>query len=178
MFVEPFFVMILSDFTIRLCNLRNERHISQKLQPLTILIGMISLARFFTAIPDLFYTVDKVTFINYEGQTFYKMDFENSLPYQFVDLILILYSLTLISITGVWLNKHMLLGIWIMKVAYQIAVTFFGVQQFLLQDGIDFLNFVVLYQYLNMQTLLCDVEDSREKLDRFFSYNFLFFDDD
>jgi hypothetical protein len=29
-----------------------------------------------------------------------------------------------------------------------------------------------------METLMCDIEDSREKLDRFFSYNFLYFDDE
>ncbi len=39
-------------------------------------------------------------------------------------------------------------------------------------------DMLLLYSYLNMQTQTCDVEDSREKLDRFFSYNFLFFDDD
>ena len=39
-------------------------------------------------------------------------------------------------------------------------------------------NVIILYMYMNVQSLLYDVEDSREKLDRFFSYNFLFFDDD
>ena len=48
----------------------------------------------------------------------------------------------------------------------------------MLSDSLELVNLVLLYQYLNMQTLLCDVEDSREKLDRFFSYNFLFFEDD
>ena len=47
-----------------------------------------------------------------------------------------------------------------------------------MQDTALLLNITILYMYLNMQSLLYDVEDSREKLDRFFSYNFLFFDDD
>eukprot|EP00347_Sterkiella_histriomuscorum_P010271 403376936 len=144
MFIEPFFVMILTDFTVRLCNLRNERQISQKLKPFSFFIGLLSLLRFFSTFPDLFVNVENVIFVNYEGSTHYKLTFEDSIPYQ----------------------------------AIVLAITVFKVKSFILNDTLELINFMILYQYLTMQTLLCDVEDSREKLDRFFSYNFLFFDDD
>ncbi len=47
-----------------------------------------------------------------------------------------------------------------------------------MEDLVMLADIVILYNYMNIQSLLYDVEDSREKLDRFFSYNFLFFDDD
>ena len=59
-----------------------------------------------------------------------------------------------------------------------IGVMVFQVKYFLMFETVDIINLIITYEFLNIQTLLCDVEDSREKLDRFFSYNFLFFDDD
>jgi hypothetical protein len=46
--------MILGDFTIRLCNLRNERQLATKLQPLNTLISALSLLRLVRALSELF----------------------------------------------------------------------------------------------------------------------------
>lgn len=81
--------------------------------------------RFVSALPDMFLNVDKVKFVNYEGMTHYKMTFEDSLPYQSVELLMILYSIVLISINAVWLKKHMILVFWLAKAFIMIAITFF-----------------------------------------------------
>jgi len=47
-----------------------------------------------------------------------------------------------------------------------------------MEDAEMIMDIGLLYKYIKIQSMLYDVEDSREKLDRFFSYNFLFFDDD
>lgn len=57
-------------------------------------------------------------------------------------------------------------------------VTTYGETSFIMADTVELANLLILFQSLKIQTMLCDVEDSREKLDRFFSYNFLFFEDD
>ncbi len=54
MFVEPIFAMILGDFVVRLCILRNERAIAQKLEPVNILIGSAAVLRLLTTIPYMF----------------------------------------------------------------------------------------------------------------------------
>lgn len=95
-----------------------------------------------------------------------------------VDMVFVAYSLTLIATITVWLKSKLLFGMWLVKLGLALATCLFQVSYFTLCDTHDLLNLLILYQYLNIQTLLCDVEDSREKLDRFFSYNFLFFDDE
>ena len=54
MFIEPIVTLIISDFVVRLSNLRNERHISQKLSNLIWFISFISITRLAMSLPDLF----------------------------------------------------------------------------------------------------------------------------
>ena len=69
--------------------------------------------------------------------------------------------------------------LWLGKVGIFVATVFFGMSWSpLLQDVLMIFNVVITFMYMNVQSLIYDVEDSREKLDRFFSYNFLFFEDD
>jgi hypothetical protein len=81
MFLEPCFTLILTDFIIRVCTIRNERHISQKLEPLRILITVMSITRLIVAIPDLFINIDKSVLLKIEGLTRYEMVMENSIAY-------------------------------------------------------------------------------------------------
>lgn len=81
LFIEPFFAFILADFTIRLSNLRNERQISQKLQNFTYFMGLISMVRLLSLLPDLFVKVENAVFINYEGGNYYKLTFSDSIAY-------------------------------------------------------------------------------------------------
>lgn len=130
-------------------------------------------------LPDFFFYVEKATFINIEGANHYQMTVESSPHYQLVDLIFILYSFTLIALTTTWLKTHVLFGLWLTKIVMMalLMMKSSDVSQ-IIRDTNEMINLVILYKYLNLQTFLCDVEDSREKLDRFFSYNFLFFDDE
>lgn len=88
------------------------------------------------------------------------------------------YSLVLMTFLTVWLQARLSWCLWFAKACILLAQAVFGVQSMLIYDFSLLVNIVILYMYLNIQSLLYDVEDSREKLDRFFSYNFLFFDDD
>jgi hypothetical protein len=78
----------------------------------------------------------------------------------------------------IWLKSRILLGLILWKLAIIICVAAFSIKIFAFEDINVLLNIAILYICMKFQTLLCDVEDSREKLDRFFSYNFLFFEDD
>ena len=78
----------------------------------------------------------------------------------------------------VWLRRKYLALFWLFKLGVMLSRLLLNFQSFIVEDAMELVNFLIVYQYLGMQTLLCDVEDSSEKLDRFFSYNFLFFDDD
>ena len=82
------------------------------------------------------------------------------------------------SFLAIWLKSKLLLMLWACKGLLIVLTALLGLRMFLIDDLTQILNLLILYMYLNVQTLLCDVEDSREKLDRFFSYNFLFFEDD
>ena len=177
-FIEPFFVLILLDFTARLSNLRNERHLSQKLQPMMTLVAAVSVVRLLYALPSMFIWIDDSTLREVEGQVHYTLTYERSPHYLTLELFFTLLSLTLMLLLTVWLRTRLLLGLWLLKVVLLLSHSVFGLQLFIFQDLVEVVNLLILYMYLNLQTLLCDVEDSREKLDRFFSYNFLFFEDD
>ena len=174
--------MILADFTIRLCNLRNERQLATKLQPLNTLISALSLLRLGRACSELF-ALDlsaTTTFQGLPGQVHYALSSEASdaLSYQLLEGVFLLYTLTLIIFSVIWLRSRTLTLVWLVKAGIFIAKVAFSVRSILLEDCTMTLNVIILYMYMNVQSLLYDVEDSREKLDRFFSYNFLFFDDD
>ena len=182
LFIEPLFCMILGDFTIRLCNLRNERQLATKLQPLNTLISALSLLRLGRAISELF-ALDlsaTTTFQALPGQIHYALYSEASdaLSYQLLEGVFLLFTLTLIIFSVIWLRSRTLTLVWLVKAGIFIAKVAFSVRSVLLEDCTMTLNVIILYMYMNVQSLLYDVEDSREKLDRFFSYNFLFFDDD
>jgi hypothetical protein len=179
--VEPVFTLILSDFASRLCILRNERHLANKLQPLNYFIGAIALLRFVSLLPQLLFTSDMEqvnVLTKTEGLTHYALPGESTLAYNLVDGICVAYSIILLTFLTVWLKTRMLCFLWLAKLAMLIAIAIYSVQSAIMSDTLLLLNIIVLYMYLNLQSLLYDVEDSREKLDRFFSYNFLFFDDD
>ena len=93
-------------------------------------------------------------------------------------MLVLSYSFVLATFLTVWLKNKMLWTVWLFKVSILIATVVFRVKSALLDDLTLLLNVGLLYMYLSIQSLLYDVEDSREKLDRFFSYNFLFFDDE
>ena len=71
MFIEPIVTLIISDFVVRLSNLRNERHISQKLSNLTWFISFIAITRFAMSLPDLFVYAERSVFIHEAGMTYY-----------------------------------------------------------------------------------------------------------
>lgn len=76
MLIEPLFAMILGDFVARLCTLRNERQIANKLQPLNTLIAAIAVLRLITAIPQMLtlfgHTIEESTMlIKVDGLTHY-----------------------------------------------------------------------------------------------------------
>ena len=78
MFVEPIFAMILGDFAVRLCLLRNERMVANRILPFNTLIGAISVLRLITALPQLLTlfgnTIEESTiFIRVEGMTHYQL---------------------------------------------------------------------------------------------------------
>ena len=117
--------------------------------------------------------------ISFEGATFYRALNEAASFNALIDAISILISLTLIVFIHRWLKAEFLCILWVSKLIIQ--VTIYLVHDSYLYGNFDLLtlvNVLILYKCLNVQTLLYDVEDSREKLDRFFSYNFLFFEDD
>jgi hypothetical protein len=104
MFIEPLFTLILADFVTRLCNLRNEKQITVKIKPLTKFVGILSVLRLVSLLPDLFYFVDRAILISYEGGTHYKMTSEWASYYQLMDLVFISMSLLLTLIITVWLK--------------------------------------------------------------------------
>jgi len=81
MFIEPIFTLIISDMVVRLCSLRNEKQVSNKLKPLNKFIGALALLRVLSLIPELFFYVERVTLISYEGGTHYQMNSELSPHY-------------------------------------------------------------------------------------------------
>lgn len=180
MFTEPIFAMIVTDFTNRICLLRNERQIASKLNPLNYLLAGISVVRLLGQLPELFTTkIDETSIlISVEGSTYYQSHGETGSAYYLIDLTCLLISITLMTFLQQWLKTHLLFFLWVVKLSIYLAITIFSVTSITLLDTITIINIILLYMKVNIQTLLYDVEDSREKLDRFFSYNFLFFDDD
>ncbi len=172
--------MLITDFTNRLCLLRNERQIASKLNPLNFLIAGISIVRLIGQLPELFSMKleDTSILIQVEGSTYYQTHGETASAYQLIDLACLLISVTLLTFMQVWLKTHLLHFLWLVKLTLYLALMFFNVTSTSIIDTITILNLILLYIKVKIQTLLYDVEDSREKLDRFFSYNFLFFDDD
>ena len=115
MFVEPFFAMILGDFVVRLCILRNERTLANKLQPINNLIGALSILRFCTTgIPEILNITTKLDesniLVKIEGLTRYELVSEtyNARAYQLVEGFCIMYSIVLIGFLTVWLKTRFL----------------------------------------------------------------------
>lgn len=106
------------------------------------------------------------------------MTFEQSLAYTFVTLLVLTYNIALSLFLAVKLKEPLFVVLTLYKFVTCLSSVAFGVDFFIVKDIDIVCNLVMMYKSLKVQTLLCDVEDSREKLDRFFSYNFLFFDDD
>ncbi len=181
MFVEPLLAMVVTDFTNRVCTLRNERQIASKMEPMNYLIAAISMVRLIGALPEIFAKriEDTSILITMEGATYYRNLSESANFNNLIDATSLVISLTLMAFIHRWLKTKLLTILWLLKFSIQVALILFGVSfSYLLLDTITLLNILILYNNVNIQTLLYDVEDSREKLDRFFSYNFLFFEDD
>ena len=176
LFIEPTFAMIAADFVQRLCVLRNERQLAMKLEPVNSLLAALTLVRLATILPGVLGlpSVESTTLlVRVTGQTRYELASESASAYRTAECLFVLsYSLVLSAFVAVWLRSKMLWCLWLLKAGLLLCSGAWAEDLGLLA------NAILVYKYLNVQSLLYDVEDSREKLDRFFSYNFLFFDDD
>ena len=146
--------MILGDFTIRLCNLRNERQLATKLQPLNTLISALSLFRLVRAFTELF-AMDlstTTTFKALPGQVHYALSSEASdaLSYQLLEGVFLLYTLTLIIFSVIWLRSKILSLLWLTKAGLFIVKVAFSVHSVLLEDCLMTLNVIILYMYMNV----------------------------
>ena len=145
------------------------------------LVAAIAMVRFLGAMPEIFTgrLEDSNVLITIEGATYYRTLSEPAPFNTLIDAISLMITVTLMVLLNKWLKTKLLSILWLAKFSIQIAVIIFSVSYSqLLIDSLTLLNILILYSNVNIQTLLYDVEDSREKLDRFFSYNFLFFEDD
>jgi hypothetical protein len=146
--------MILGDFTIRLCNLRNERQLATKLQPLNTLISALSLLRLVRTLSELF-AMDLSTTTTFQalpGQVHYALFSEASdaLSYQLLEGVFLLYTLTLIIFSVIWLRSKTLTLLWLIKAGLFIAKVAFSVHSVLLEDTSMTLNVIILYMYMNV----------------------------
>ena len=168
--------MIAADFVQRLCVLRNERQFAMKLEPANMLIAGLTLVRVATTLPEILGlpSIEGTTLlVRVKGQTRYELASESTSAFRITDSLFVLsFSLVLSAFLAVWLRSKTLWCLWLLKAGLLLCSGAWA------EDLGMLANAILVYKYLNVQSLLYDVEDSREKLDRFFSYNFLFFDDD
>ena len=145
------------------------------------LVASVAMVRLIGAMPEIFTgsLADSNVLITMEGATYYRTLSEPAPFNSLIDAISLLITVTLMVLLNKWLKTKLLSMLWLAKFSIQVAVIMLGTSYSqLLTDSVTLLNILILYSNVNIQTLLYDVEDSREKLDRFFSYNFLFFEDD
>ena len=155
MFTEPIFAMIISDFTNRICILRNERQLASKINPLNFFIAGISLIRLFGQLPDLFTTnlEDTSILVSMEGSTYYESHSETLSAYRLIDLTCIVLSLILLSFLRRWLRANLLTFLWLAKLSLYITLAFLYVSGGIntsISDTITVINIALLYMKVNI----------------------------
>ncbi len=118
--------MILGDFTVRICVLRNERYLAQRLEPFNYFMFGIAALRLGVALPELFGADLKETTILYRliGYTNYQLQSEQSQSYGLMDCTFILYSLTLMTLMTTWIRNRALMCLWVAKGVIRVVQSF------------------------------------------------------
>lgn len=176
MWIVPLIALTMLDFVKRMITIKGERVLSERFGYLNYLVSSLAIARFIYSIPYILVWTDRVALHISDGTSYYKPLYESSLPFLFVDF----FCVSLIFMAGlvvfIYLKKKLISMLSI--VIFVLVTSTFFIQNVIITDLLSISQLFLLFQVLPLETLLCDIEDSREKLDRFFSYNFLFFDDD
>jgi len=106
----------------------------------------------------------------------YKFTIEEDIIGQFIDIAMISLSMICASFVWVWLKNKVL---YVSMMVYGVVVLLKNVTQSIyLEDTVEVVRMFVLFNCLMTQNLLYDLEDLREKYDKFFNDTFLYYDEE
>ncbi|CAI2379981.1 unnamed protein product [Moneuplotes crassus] len=167
-FLTPIIVLVLNGFIIRIAELRNQFRLKEKLAYINPMIFIIT-GTFF-----LKFCYNHSLFM--EESVLIMRKYKRTTSFLFWRLFCSSYCVLATILFYSWAKGNFLL----LSVLSHSLLTWHSILNgsILSEEMLLFVNATMSLLLIKNQVFLGDIEESREKLDRFFNYNFLYFQDD
>ena len=170
-FLYPWWLFILNGFVIRIATLKGAFRFRERLRFVDKFIFLLTLLQFFKFWYNNMLTMENSALRSVNETYFYVFEIERGFTFNLMKLFWITYSFLISLFFYVWTGGRFL---FLSMIAVTILVWVSILWDSLLAESIlPFMHWCLALFLIKNQVFICDIEESRDKLERFFNYNFI-----